>query len=61
MKKVIIITHDERNYQRLKALVKGLFPEVDVSSASEEWDKEKNAIDNYLDVEISNDLEIDPD
>jgi hypothetical protein len=55
MKKVIIITHDERNYQRLKALVKGLFPEVDVSSASEEWDKENNTIENYLDVEISND------
>lgn len=55
MKKVIIITHDERNFKRLKALVKGLFPEVDVSSASDEWDKEKNAIDNYLDVEISND------
>jgi hypothetical protein len=55
MKKVIIIAHDERNYQRLKALVKGLFPEVDVSSASEEWDKENNTIENYLDVEISND------
>jgi hypothetical protein len=55
MKKVIIIAHDERNYQRLKALVKGLFPEVDVSWAPDEWDKEKNAIDNYLDVEISND------
>jgi hypothetical protein len=55
MKKVIIITHDERNYKRLKALVKGLFPEVDVSSASDEWDKENNTIDKHLDVEISND------
>jgi hypothetical protein len=61
MKKVIIIAHDERNYQRLKALVKGLFPEVDVSSASNEWDKENNTIDNYLDADISNDLEIDHD
>ena len=51
MKKVIIITHDERNYQRLKALVQGLFPEVDVSLASEECDQEKN---KCLDVEISN-------
>jgi len=55
MKKVIIIAHDERNYQRLKALVKGLFPEVDVYSASDEWDKENNTIDKHLDVEISND------
>ena len=54
MKKVIIITHDERNYQRLKALVKSLFPEVSVSLASDEWDRENNTMDKYLDVEISN-------
>ena len=54
MKKVIIITHDERDYQRLKALVKGLFPEVSVSLASDEWNRENNPIDKYLDVEISN-------
>jgi len=55
MKKVIIITNDERNYQRLKALVKGLFPEVDVSLASGKWDRGNNLVDKYLDVEISND------
>lgn len=60
MKKVIIITHDERNYQRLKALVQGLFPEVEVSLASDEWDKENN-INKCLDVEILNDMESDPD
>jgi hypothetical protein len=60
MKKVIIITHDERRYQRLKALVKGLFPEVSVSLASDEWDKENN-INKCPDADISNDLEIDPD
>jgi len=52
MKKVIIITHDERNYQRLKALVQGLFPEVEVSLASEEWDRENNS-NKCLDVEVS--------
>jgi len=31
MEKAIIITHDKKNYQRLKALIKDLFPEVDVS------------------------------
>jgi hypothetical protein len=60
MKKVIIITHDERNYKRLKALVKGLFPEVDVSWAPDEWDKENN-INKCLDADISNDLKLDPD
>ena len=60
MKKVIIIAHDERNYQRLKALVKGLFPEVDVYSASDEWDKDNN-INKCLDADISNNAEIDPD
>jgi hypothetical protein len=60
MKKVIIITHDERDFLRLKALVKGLFPEVDVSSVSDEWDRENN-INKCPDADISNDLEIDPD
>jgi len=60
MKKVIIISHDERSYQRLKALVQGLFPEVEVSLASDEWDKENN-INKCLDVEILNDMESDPD
>lgn len=55
MKKVIIITHDERSYQRLKALVKGLFPEASVSLASDELDRENNTTDKYMDVEISND------
>jgi len=60
MKKVIIISHDERSYQRLKALVQSLFPEVEVSLASDEWDKENN-INKCLDVEILNDMESDPD
>lgn len=52
MKKVIIITNDERSYKRLKALVQGLFPEVDVSLASEELDRENN-INKCLNAEIS--------
>jgi hypothetical protein len=60
MKKVIIVTHDESNYQRLKALVKGIFPEVDVSLASDKWDLENSMLDKYKE-DISDDLEIDPD
>ena len=52
MKKVII-THDERNYQRLKRLVKGPFPEVDISLARDDRDRKNNIIDQYLDMEIS--------